>query len=280
MNNVDLTRGIELLEQVSADLRERDDKRPSPWSLGHAQSMYNDLFWRPYLGQKAYALYGTLASWARAVAAGYVERPTVAMIQDAAGFADRGSVMGRAASGNHPRRDGYMQQLTTEMIVRIASSGKGFRRRYSFGVLLHLPILTPAQVQRITPRMRDVHERFLGALRGFDLPAWRTFEVETLVPDNVSQYDWVWLGQGKKQRPRTKETFNLTEGRKRSVLERDGHECRYCGDPADTVDHIIPQSQGGGHDMDNLVAACEPCNKRKGARTPEQSGMILRPLLD
>jgi hypothetical protein len=37
-------------------------------------------------------------------------------------------------------------------------------------------------------------------------------------------------------------------------------ECRYCGDPAETVDHIVPWSYGGRDDEDNLTAACAICN--------------------
>lgn len=60
-----------------------------------------------------------------------------------------------------------------------------------------------------------------------------------------------------------------------SILERDGHVCRYCGKAAEHVDHVIPKSQGGPDDSDNLVAACAFCNQSKGARTPEQAGMVL-----
>jgi hypothetical protein len=59
------------------------------------------------------------------------------------------------------------------------------------------------------------------------------------------------------------------------ILERDAHTCRYCGEPATHVDHIAPRIQGGSDDHDNLVAACESCNKGKGGRTPEQAGMEL-----
>ena len=50
------------------------------------------------------------------------------------------------------------------------------------------------------------------------------------------------------------------------VLERDGYACFYCGGPATTADHVISKARGGTDDMDNLVAACVPCNSRKGAR--------------
>lgn len=62
-----------------------------------------------------------------------------------------------------------------------------------------------------------------------------------------------------------------------AVLARDGSRCRYCGRAAKTVDHVKPKCQGGRHSMDNCVACCFKCNKRKGPRTPEQAGMTLLP---
>lgn len=52
-----------------------------------------------------------------------------------------------------------------------------------------------------------------------------------------------------------------------AVFERDGHVCRYCGEMADPAecDHVTPVALGGGHGMDNLVTACVPCNRSKGA---------------
>lgn len=49
------------------------------------------------------------------------------------------------------------------------------------------------------------------------------------------------------------------------VLRRDNWTCRYCGGPANSVDHVIPFSKGGPNITWNLVAACMPCNTRKGA---------------
>jgi 5-methylcytosine-specific restriction endonuclease McrA len=52
------------------------------------------------------------------------------------------------------------------------------------------------------------------------------------------------------------------------VLERDGHRCRHCGAPATTADHYpIAKADGGPTTLDNLVAACTPCNSRSGAAT-------------
>ena len=37
-----------------------------------------------------------------------------------------------------------------------------------------------------------------------------------------------------------------------------------------TIDHIMPISRGGKHDLDNLAFACRKCNLRKGNKTLEE----------
>ncbi|MEM1055926.1 MAG: HNH endonuclease [Bacteroidota bacterium] len=63
---------------------------------------------------------------------------------------------------------------------------------------------------------------------------------------------------------------------RRNVLRRDGHRCQYCGSTERlTIDHVMPRSRGGKDAWDNLVAACTPCNNKKGNRTPEEAEMPL-----
>ena len=38
----------------------------------------------------------------------------------------------------------------------------------------------------------------------------------------------------------------------------------------------IPRSQGGRTTWENIVCSCIPCNLRKGGRTPEAAGMVLK----
>lgn len=56
------------------------------------------------------------------------------------------------------------------------------------------------------------------------------------------------------------------------VFARDGYTCQYCGaKPPDVllvVDHRVPVSRGGGNDLMNLIAACQPCNQGKSAKLP------------
>lgn len=63
---------------------------------------------------------------------------------------------------------------------------------------------------------------------------------------------------------------------RRNVLRRDGHRCQYCGATDRlTIDHVLPRSRGGPDAWENLVAACVPCNHRKGNKTPDEAGMPL-----
>ena len=63
------------------------------------------------------------------------------------------------------------------------------------------------------------------------------------------------------------------------VIDRDGKRCFYCRRvtqrlrrsrggklPSDTatLDHVIPKSEGGSNDTENLVLACTECNRRRG----------------
>ncbi|HSR54801.1 MAG TPA: HNH endonuclease [Alphaproteobacteria bacterium] len=62
-----------------------------------------------------------------------------------------------------------------------------------------------------------------------------------------------------------------------NVFLRDRFSCQYCGfkAPAEhlTFDHVVPKSRGGLTSWTNVVAACEPCNLKKGGLMPETAGM-------
>jgi 5-methylcytosine-specific restriction endonuclease McrA len=62
---------------------------------------------------------------------------------------------------------------------------------------------------------------------------------------------------------------------RRSIFARDGHRCQYCGDTAESIDHVVPRSRGGPHSWDNVVAACRPCNVRKRDRLLNETSMRL-----
>jgi len=65
---------------------------------------------------------------------------------------------------------------------------------------------------------------------------------------------------------------------RKNLFIRDKHQCQYClvkKGPL-TLDHVIPKNRGGLESWENLVAACQVCNRKKGSRTPIEAKMPLR----
>ncbi|WP_296762076.1 HNH endonuclease [Sediminimonas sp.] len=62
-----------------------------------------------------------------------------------------------------------------------------------------------------------------------------------------------------------------------NLFLRDEFRCQYCGSRDNlTFDHVVPRAAGGTTTWENVVAACAPCNLRKGARSLRRSGLHLR----
>lgn len=62
-----------------------------------------------------------------------------------------------------------------------------------------------------------------------------------------------------------------------NLFLRDEFACQYCGARHDlTFDHVVPRALGGVTCWENVVAACAPCNVRKGSKTLRASGLRLR----
>jgi len=64
---------------------------------------------------------------------------------------------------------------------------------------------------------------------------------------------------------------------RRDVFLRDHFMCQYCGKQTKdlTLDHVMPRHRGGGHEWENVVAACKGCNHHKAGRTPQEAHMRL-----
>jgi len=95
----------------------------------------------------------------------------------------------------------------------------------------------------------------------------RTCSAEILVPRVIRLLDYDKL-------PKQTVKFN-----RRNLFARDHNQCQYCGKKFPTselsLDHVIPRSQGGLTNWENIVCACVACNVRKGGRTPKQASMGL-----
>lgn len=66
---------------------------------------------------------------------------------------------------------------------------------------------------------------------------------------------------------------------RRNIFIRDRNVCQYCGRSFPSselnLDHVVPRSQGGKTNWENIVCSCVQCNMRKGGSRPDQAGMRL-----
>jgi 5-methylcytosine-specific restriction endonuclease McrA len=81
---------------------------------------------------------------------------------------------------------------------------------------------------------------------------------------------------------RIKKRFDYVPFSRANIYARDGYTCQYCAHSHPTqeltFDHVVPVSQGGRKDWENIVTCCVSCNRRKGGRTPEEARMrLVRP---
>ena len=78
---------------------------------------------------------------------------------------------------------------------------------------------------------------------------------------------------------RIKKRFDYVPFSRSNIYALDGYTCQYCAEQLPTqeltFDHVIPVSQGGRKDWENIVTCCVSCNRRKGGRTPEEARMRL-----
>ncbi len=92
----------------------------------------------------------------------------------------------------------------------------------------------------------------------------RSQRMEIRVPSVVVLREYV--------RPRKRAAFTRF-----NLFLRDEFACQYCGARHDlTFDHVIPRALGGVTSWENVVAACAPCNLRKGSKSLRNSGLRLR----
>ncbi|MFD1344773.1 HNH endonuclease [Litorisediminicola beolgyonensis] len=62
-----------------------------------------------------------------------------------------------------------------------------------------------------------------------------------------------------------------------NLFLRDEFRCQYCGTKRElTFDHVVPRAAGGITSWENVVAACAPCNLKKGSKSLKQVGFALR----
>ena len=96
--------------------------------------------------------------------------------------------------------------------------------------------------------------------------------IEMKLPSVVSLKDYIHISQ--------KPAFTRF-----NVFLRDKFSCQYCGKVFRTqeltFDHVVPKSMGGRTTWTNVVTACGQCNRQKGNKSIQESGMKLlkKPIL-
>lgn len=155
---------------------------------------------------------------------------------------------------------------------------------------LHLPVLVLNryfQPVRITTARRAFRLLYTGTANAldangdcYDFGCWRALPVRSGIDDAVP------IVSGTLRVPRIVHLNRYARVRRpavrltrQNIMLRDSHQCQYCGRRGPVrnldLDHVHPRSRGGGESWQNLVTACQPCNRRKGRRTPQEAGMPL-----
>jgi 5-methylcytosine-specific restriction endonuclease McrA len=155
---------------------------------------------------------------------------------------------------------------------------------------LTLPVLVLNRIYepvRIATARRAIKLMFTGSAHAMtpegeliDFGRWLTLPVRDGVDDRLRHVN------GQLRVPRIVHLRHYAKRRqpqvrltRRNIMLRDAFQCQYCarrGPAVDLdVDHVMPRSCGGGESWTNLVTACQPCNRRKGRRTPTEAGMPL-----
>jgi hypothetical protein len=161
---------------------------------------------------------------------------------------------------------------------------------------LELPKIKPLMSRNGQPR--DVRESEDGEWIGFNNPRGRNIGILLSYPFNSSIpletlelrehhyaetiynliFNMGWfeeiLGALREEVFRKQETYNrraIARSVRHEIFVRDNYRCLECGatnkDTTLHIDHIIPISQGGSNDKDNLQTLCKKCNLSKNNAT-------------
>jgi len=138
----------------------------------------------------------------------------------------------------------------------------------------------PAVIQDIVKRLRDLNPEPLPKYR-YNLPKllayqkqWRSQNPEKEKAKRDKAYTKPRAKEFAKMRANKRRLFKLGLDTSHTVEEWEAkkqefnYRCAYCGRRSIelTKDHIVPLTKGGTDSIDNIVPACEYCNKSKGTK--------------
>lgn len=115
--------------------------------------------------------------------------------------------------------------------------------------------LLPLSTLTWTEAIKAIYLGTHRAVHHYDDWVVRSPSVTMKVPSVIIAEDFVKVRRTVKFSPET-------------LFLRDERRCQYCGGKflanRLTLDHVVPRSHGGGGGFLNLVAACSPCNQKRG----------------
>jgi hypothetical protein len=130
---------------------------------------YAHCFWRPYLGNTAFALWELLLSFCYGDCD--TAFPSISRLARMLTNSDhsRAVVMGRRSTkgaagdgaASKRRSAGALDVLRRERLVQVMQRGQGPTTRYTFRLLQSLPLLRPEQVARLSPGLQRDHALWL-----------------------------------------------------------------------------------------------------------------------
>jgi len=132
------------------------------YTIVHNYALY---FWRPYLGNTAFALWELLLSFCYGDCD--IAYPSISRLARMLTNSDhsRAVVTGRRRRGDpcdrRTRPCGALDVLRRERLVQVMRRGQGPTASYTFRVLKSLPLLRPEQVARLSPSLQRDHSTWL-----------------------------------------------------------------------------------------------------------------------
>lgn len=128
------------------------------FTIVHNYALY---FWRPYLGNTAFALWVLLVSFA--FGDDGIAYPSISRLARILSNSDnsRAIITGRRKERESRGYAGALALLRHERLVQTIARGHGPNVRYVFRVLKQLPLLRPEQVARLSPRLQEDHANWL-----------------------------------------------------------------------------------------------------------------------
>lgn len=126
------------------------------------------------------------------------------------------------------------------------------------------------------PRKKTQHEMYMKhhAQRLLDAIEYRKNNKEKLKESYKRRLPYYRMRESQRRAMKRSRTVNLEKILEwvQYIRSKDDQRCYYCQQPIVPskleIDHVVPLTRNGNHEIGNLAAACEHCNRTKFNRMP------------